>query len=224
VVDEGWMLFQAVAKPRLDVTYTPPDPSVIDSLDAWENKWFPIAQASLRRHFPRVAERVFRNLTQTEGPDVIVSVSTFIERYDTLTGTGNVADTDGAAARQLLASRGLTPAVIDSARAQVRSLGQLVPVTVHDTDELQERSRVAEEELWGWYLEWSRIIRTAVKDRRLLQQLGFLARRGGRLVEVTDEEGVTDDGEVSSGNGGAPHTTSSNGASNGTAATPSGSV
>jgi hypothetical protein len=197
-IQQGWMLLQGVSTPRLDVSYTPPDPAVIDSLDAWENKWFPIAKASLGRHFPKMAERVFRNLNQTEGPDVAVSVSTFLQRYDAI-----ATDPEGPAAHRLLASRGLTAEVVESARALVRSLGRLAPVTVADTTELQERWRAAEVQLWGWYLEWSQIIRTAIKDRRQLAQLGFLARRAGRLVEVgDDEDDVIDDGEVAAGGAG----------------------
>jgi hypothetical protein len=57
----------------------------------------------------------------------------------------------------------------------------------------------AGDELWAWYLEWSQIIRTAVKNRRLLQQLGFLSRKGGVLVEDGGGEAVDGSGETMDG-------------------------
>ena len=57
-----------------------PDPTVIEELDAWENRWFPVAEATLRRRKPEIADKVFLNLAQTSGIEVAVSVSTQHER------------------------------------------------------------------------------------------------------------------------------------------------
>jgi hypothetical protein len=81
-LQEGWSLLQRVTRTQLDA---PPeaqaeDPVALRNLDDWENKWFPIAGATLKRRAPQVHAWLFRNLSQTEGPAVIVSVGTFVER------------------------------------------------------------------------------------------------------------------------------------------------
>ncbi len=54
---EGFRRLNALTEGRLN--YREPagrDPSLLDKLDAWENRWFPIANASLRARFPSVQE------------------------------------------------------------------------------------------------------------------------------------------------------------------------
>ena len=49
----------------------------------------------------------------------------------------------------------------------------------------------AEEKMWGWYKEWSRIFRAEVTQRAVLKELGFLAGSGGGAgepAEMEDEE------------------------------------
>ena len=45
--------------------------------------------------------------------------------------------------------------------------------------------------MWGWYLEWSTIARTEIKDGRLLRYLGFGRRRGSATGEE-EELGAED--------------------------------
>src|SRR4051812_38576713 len=79
-MNEGWTLLQALGRGKLSVTPIPStNGETIQLLDEWENRWFPIASASLSRRFPAVHARVFLNLSQTEGPEVAVSVRTFVE-------------------------------------------------------------------------------------------------------------------------------------------------
>ena len=84
---EGWTLLRAVGKTKLDAEPEPPvlDADALQRLDEWENKWFPITSATLTRHAPEVAKWFFKNLSQTEGPAVILSVGTFVERFANLT-------------------------------------------------------------------------------------------------------------------------------------------
>ena len=80
-LDNGWELLRELVGDRLG--YSAADRGTADAiteLDAWENRWFPIIRASLDRHFPEVAERVFFNLRQTEGPQVVVGVDTLLRR------------------------------------------------------------------------------------------------------------------------------------------------
>jgi hypothetical protein len=41
-----------------------------------------------------------------------------------------------------------------------------------------EVRRAADEALWAWYVEWSKISRAAIRDARMLRVLGF--GRAGR--------------------------------------------
>ena len=90
-------------------------------------------------------------------------------------------DRDGREAIQLLATRGLTPAVIDEARALqvalrkgIQGAAALAALAAQQRDDA--RLAQAETALWAWYLEWSELARTTIVDRRLLRQLGFLAQ------------------------------------------------
>jgi hypothetical protein len=40
--------------------------------------------------------------------------------------------------------------------------------------------KTAETEMWGWYLEWSKICRHVIKDGNLLRALGFKKRQAPR--------------------------------------------
>ncbi len=177
---EGLQLLQAAIGPLLDFSVPEPDvePKVIDLLDEWENKWFPIAQASLARRFPDVHKVVFNNLSQSQGPAVVVSVGTFVRRLDALgVHPDGSPDEGGLAARQLLERRGLTAKELAPVRALLKRAGSL-----EDAPEPQPPSApdtaAAEDALWAWYLEWSTIARNVISDGRLLNQLGF--KKGGR--------------------------------------------
>ena len=75
--DEGWQLLQTASGRWLlrEQPTRAPDPTVIEELDAWENRWFPVAEATLRRRKPEVADKIFLNLAQTSGIEVAVSVA-----------------------------------------------------------------------------------------------------------------------------------------------------
>ena len=62
------------------------------------------------------------------------------------------------------------------------------PVPLSVEEQRAELAR-AEEAMWGWYLEWGQVARTAIKQRDLLRQLGFLRDRGG--AEEEDGSGET---------------------------------
>ena len=125
-MEEGWRLIYALGKGKLAVL--PPGPRDMETLlklDAWENQWFPISQAALERRFPAVAERFFLNLSQTEGPEVAISVRTFVDRYDELTALPEKYGAEAPNAVELLRTRGLTAAVIEEARQLLTALTQV---------------------------------------------------------------------------------------------------
>jgi len=181
--DEGWALIHALGKGRLEVLPDEPrDMQTLLKLDAWENHWFPIAQAALDRRFPAVSAQFFLNLAQTEGPAVAISVRTFVDRYAELgaAGTANKYGAEAAKALELLVARGVTGTVIVEAQSLLTELTQVAPAeTLPSTEEQEQDLEQAEAALWGWYLEWSQIARVAIKQRSLLRELGFLATRRG---------------------------------------------
>ncbi len=168
---DGLTRLEAVIGDKLNVTIdVPRDDEALDKLDLWENKWFPIVKATLRHHYRTIHDKVFLNLSQTDGPEVLFSVGTLITRIDKI----NVED-DGTAARELLIERGLTQAVIDEAKALIEQAGgiedDLLDLDAEEQeDQAQEQAEVA---MWDWYLEWSTIARAVIKNGNLLRQLGF---------------------------------------------------
>ncbi|HEX9295328.1 MAG TPA: hypothetical protein VF881_05820 [Polyangiaceae bacterium] len=180
-IDEGWTLLQALGRGKLGISpLQPSDIKAVADLDAWENRWFPIADASLLRRYPAVHARLFLNLSQTEGPAVAVSVGTFIERWEQMGATDGPYGLEGAKARELLASRGITSGTIQEARDILALLHKVAPpATPPSVEEQKADFARAEDALWAWYLEWSQVARVAVKQRVLLRQLGFLGDRGG---------------------------------------------
>lgn len=192
-LDEGWNLLRAVTRTQLDVINDDAaiDPDALRTLDEWENQWFVIAAATLKRRLPAVHDWLFRNLSQTDGVAVMVSVGTFLERWDLLDKAvpeGGLGD-DGKAAKKILGERGLTKKTIDEAKALLKKLSKIdgPVVDVHKIAAEEANFEKAEGALWDWYLEWSAIARKAVKQRSLLIKLGFLRNDGSGSDEVGDE-------------------------------------
>ena len=176
--DEGWRHLQALTKGRLDVVAPTPeaDPSLVLALDAWENRWFPIVSASLRARFPEAHAILFNNLTQTEGLEVIVSVSTLLSRIEALSKEKKHKEV-----LVLLKRRGVNDAVIADAKRLLAALGKVESAADETPSISAEEDAALEQALWDWYLEWSGIARAAIKDRRELRALGFLTERGGSV-------------------------------------------
>jgi hypothetical protein len=192
-LDEGWTLLRAVTRTQLDVIAdeTPLDPDALRALDEWENQWFVIAAATLKRRLPPVFDWLFRNLSQTDGVEVLVSVGTFIERWDLLdkaSEDGGLGG-DGKQAKKILGERGLTKKTIDEAKALLKKLRKIdgPVVDAHKIAAEEANFEKAEQALWAWYLEWSAIARQAIKQRSLLLKLGFLRNGGSGDEEVAEE-------------------------------------
>ncbi len=150
------------------------DPQVLARLDAWENRWYPTAEATLRHRFPAMHAHVFANLRQTEGPAVIVSVGTMVERLDSAVAEGVAGASDALA---LLARRGLDEATLAVARGILAEL-RVAPAIREPDPVSEEEMQAREAAMWSWYLEWSAIARSAIRQRGILRALGFLGVAG----------------------------------------------
>jgi hypothetical protein len=97
----------------------------------------------------------------------------------------------------VLAARGLTPAVINGARALLETVGTIAP---HDDiasiEQDQEQLAKSETALWAWYLEWSQIARIAVTQRALLKQMGFVVTHAKADNTADPGNGIEPDGTV----------------------------
>lgn len=184
-LDEGWDLFSTAAGAKLRYTSMSGDPlapderaKLIADLDAWENRWFPVVNATLKRRYPQLHREVFKNLSQTEGAEVLVSVSTLLERLATV----GAKEGDGQAADALLVKRGLTPEVRAEASESIATLKTAAAAPLPQIDSAsKEEQEAARAEAWAWYLEWSEIARTVIKRGDILIRLGLRqAKRGSK--------------------------------------------
>ena len=191
-LDLGWKLLRHTVGEKLEASpqETPADPTALADLDRWENKWFPIADATLAHNHPEVYRRVFRNLAQTVGTEVIVSVGTFLGRVKEL----EKADEESRAARRLLHRRGLTAQTMLQAEGLLKQLRTVQTAGDVDVEATQQAQAEAEGAMWAWYLEWSTIARTAITSGRLLRSLGFL--RNGRKGAAADDDDGDDGNDV----------------------------
>jgi hypothetical protein len=188
--DEGWTLLRSLNRGKRGYAGAGPvNAAVWQDLDEWENRWFPVASATLQRRFPAVHAKMFLNLSQIEGPNVILSVTTFLERIAALTDPKAGYGPEGEQAKKLLEARGLTDATLGEARVLLEGLGKLKPATEPLPSIEDEKAEIAkaEEALWAWYLEWSEVTRAVIKDRRMLRELGFLYPKR-RAAEDEDAE------------------------------------
>lgn len=195
-LNRGWALFQAAVGATLDDTGDPPpDPNDLALLDDWENRWYPIADATLEAHFPTIRAAVFRNLTQTQGRQLIPNITTLLARLAALTSEEATEEEQEAAA--LLVVRGLTPDRIDYAQTLLQRLS-----TIEDFDDdedsdpaideaEQAADSAAEAAMWNFYKEWSAISRAAIKSRGLLRTLGFLETPTNKANGDPEEEEET---------------------------------
>jgi hypothetical protein len=194
-LQEGWTLLQNVSRTKLDNTKSGSlSIGTLDHLDAWENRWFPVAAATVERRFPAVHAQLFKNLSQTQGPGVAITVRTFVERYDEMVAGAGTYGAEGTAAKAVLEARGLTSAVVDAARALLETVGKVETAPCGATlEDEQKRSEKAEADLWAWYLEWSAIARVAISQRALLKQMGFVSTRAkGSAAEPAEDDDEQD--------------------------------
>ncbi|MBL9020573.1 MAG: hypothetical protein JNL21_00175, partial [Myxococcales bacterium] len=170
--EEGWTLLRRVAGARIrEPESVPPSVDVVSRVDAWEDRWFAIIQATLNRVDPALCEEVFHGLAQADGQAAVESVRTLLARLDALRSS---KEARSRAACERLERRGLTPAVLDEVRKLLSPVDAASAAPGAGHHELTEQEiHAAEEAMRGYYDEWSTIARSAVSDRRLLRRLGL---------------------------------------------------
>lgn len=193
-LEEGWELFTTAAGEKLTYSRRGTDPMApnearryLAELDHWENTWYPVISATLERHYPEIHEQVFKNLAQTDGVEVMVSVGTLIQRI-----TEMQSSTAGQEANALLNTRGLTNEIRDQATTIIDTLKKHEEAQLPQLDPAAvEKQRMAMVDAWTWYREWSQIARTVIKRGDVLVRLGLRQlERGRRIEEVEELEGT----------------------------------
>lgn len=182
-LSDGWRRLRAATEIRTDVRARATSPDRRVAIDSFENRWFPLAKAALQHRHPQVHDFLFLNLPQKTGDEVALTVATFVRRVRQLE-RGVPELPEAAVARALLAERGLLEETLGEVEILITSLEMLEPMAPASTS--REQQRVADEQLWAWYLEWSTVARLAVTDRRYLRALGF-GRRGSKATDDEEE-------------------------------------
>lgn len=182
-LDEGWRLLREVKAVHITKAPACVNPRTLADLDGWENRWFAICKVTLQRHHPEVHDRVFAELAQQAGVDVISSVTTFLERIAEL---DEATDAESMAARRLLEARGLRAHTIAEAKTMLDTLSapSQRPPPLLDTPELQAERDAA---LFGWYQEWCAIAQTTIRDRNVLRGLCVVEPK---RASASDDEGA----------------------------------
>lgn len=183
-LEEGWTLLLAAGRAKLDTRAPGADASTIRKLEEYEDFWFSVAAPTLARRFPAVHAQLFKDLSETDGPDVAVSVRTLIERFDRMAAGAYGAE--GLQAKAILETRGLTQSDLNGARALLETAGNVANVDAVMAAQDPKRFEKAENDLWEWYLEWSELARAAVTHKGLLRQLGLLSTGTSRAADMDD--------------------------------------
>jgi len=175
-LQQAWDLLRAVGAVKLNKGEAGQtmDRETLRRLDEWENKWYPLAKATLQARYPAVHDEFFKNLFQAAGPEVIVTVETFLQRLEELTAAQGAYAQDGAAARAVLVKRGIDGTCVEEAKKLLETLQKTVVMAAPPNKAKEaEELAAAEQALWNWYLEWSQVARTAITNRSVLRLMGF---------------------------------------------------
>lgn len=178
--EQGWALLRALGLTQAVPVALPATHGALDALDAWRQRWFRLASVSLRPDYPRVHDKIFAGIHQMKQPAFAV-VPVFVERVVKLAQARDASSREACAK---LRRRGLTDERIAEARQLVTAVQNPVHRELPNLDERRAQLKAAEASLWKYYVEWSQVARTVIKDPRLLQLLGF---RGGADDEAPAE-------------------------------------
>lgn len=147
-----------------------PDPLI--ELDAFQKRWFPIARGLLAAAYPEIGTAFFGGLAQERGTGIAFMVTSFLDRLHTLARGDAIYGPDGPAARLLLAERGLSPALVESAERALEHWDELYG-EADESEAALAAEQVATAKLWAFYLEWSSVASIALTNGTHLRWLGL---------------------------------------------------
>jgi hypothetical protein len=147
----------------------------IVELDRWDEPNFESIEATLQRFHPEQAQFVFEKLEAKQGPEAVVSVSTLLDRLDTLESGEDRKDTRKAdtAALKTLGERGYTKDERKRLRDLVK-LSQSVVLVAPVSDEERTKALTA---LYRWLSDWSASAKLVISRRDHLIRLGLAKRK-----------------------------------------------
>lgn len=178
---KGWDLLRTLGTTQCVPAPTSMNDTAFDTLDAWRQEWLRLVHVSLAHGFSELDAKLFRRIEKATQPSPEV-VSVFLSRFEKLERSSD-ATTQAALAK--LRKRGFTAERRDEATQMLKAVLQFKPRELPDPEIRRAAIRQAEAALWAYYVEWSQIARTVIKDVRLLELLGF---REGRTPDDETEE------------------------------------
>ena len=134
-------------------------------LDFWENTWYPLVKVALKYEFPESAEKIFFELRQTKGMELLITVPQLIERVEALES----GDESEQQAFAKLEKRGFTKESRAEGMKLVNKCQEAPEILNQDSPEIEQ----AKKDCWNWYREWSTIARTVITRKDYLISLGF---------------------------------------------------
>jgi hypothetical protein len=178
----GWDLLRALGTTQCVVRMSMNN-TALDALDTWRRNWVRLIHVSLEHGFAHLDAKLFHRIDGATRSSLEV-VTVFLNRLDRLERE-NDATTHAALAK--LRERGFTAAQREEGKQLLRAAQRFRPPEIPDPEVRRAAIRQAEAALWAYYVEWSSIARTVIKDERLLELLGF---REGKA----SDEGALEDG------------------------------
>jgi hypothetical protein len=181
VHNELWRLLQETSgrkSPNAAETFDPTVAEAIVFVDPYDEIIIEIIDASVAPRFPDQAAYLRQGLKAATGMGGVLNVNTLLLRATDLEKSPERKTTrkTDQAALDLLAERGINPELRAKLAERIKvatSGAEVEPVdqaSVEAADESYVRALGA---LYGFYDEWSRIARVAVKRRDYLMQLGL---------------------------------------------------
>jgi hypothetical protein len=165
---------------------------LINELDEFENKWFPITRRTLARfveapHKEVFLEGFFQDMPQVpRGPMVVGSVTKFMQRLADL----KTNKTPGASkAYESLVRKGLNEKLQKAIQGILKEAGQVskttlasTPVSVEELEKAEKAQLQAYEELMLWYQDWFTVFRSSL-PYRMQRSLGLISHNNRKTNE-----------------------------------------
>ncbi len=192
----GWGYYSNVMGQGRGTAAPAPAPSqasaAMDELDAWDAPNFKAAKAILHPT-PKARAFLFDNLEAATGPDAVVAVKTFVNRWEQLRSNEaeGVSKKEGSEAADRLASRRIID--VDKAR-QLRELIVVAQRGAQPSSDAEAASATAGEfdeaefeNFRAWLNEWREVARATFTRRDYLISLGLASRRSAEEEDETDD-------------------------------------